>query len=268
MFRLFYCSLLFLTTFASVGSEIDVLKGLVAHSTVEVSLRTNMVASFGDSAAEKASVVDRIGLSNLFLVSIDNKPYVSDATGTFISSQSDLKRFTSMGLFNAMTTNKGNEDNIKFYEYAKTQQDSLPVFRGVGEQAGLIVAFMDPSCPNCKKFHLSQRLKVNSMGYDVMYIPSARNPRNEKLVNALVHFYCRKEGLMDSVQTLYNDFKRASSKQKALASCSSQQESYIRHMSEVFSRHRMVGSPSFITPEGMTLYGYGELERYIDRKGK
>jgi len=255
-----------LVPLTSFANDIDVLRGLVDKEVVEGNLKTNMNISFGDGMGEKVEMIDRIGLSNLFLVNIDGKPYVSDGTGGFISSQADFKRFTNSGLFNALATNQDTEDNIKFYEYAKTQKDNLPVFPGVGDNKGLIVAFMDPSCPNCKKFHLGQRVAVNSLGFDVMYVPSARNPMDDKLINSLVHFYCRSNDLLPSIQQLYNDYSKVKSLQKPLESCTGQHESYIRSISEVFSRHRMIGSPAFITPDGMTLYGYGELERYTKKK--
>lgn len=268
MYHLFCYSLLILFALNSHANEIDILKDLVSMSSVEENLKRNVNVAFGDGTGERADVVDRIGLSNLFLVNIDGNAFISDSTGGFLSSASNLKKFTNHGLFNAMTSNNATEDNIKFYEYAKTQKNNLPVFKGTGKDSGLIVAFMDPSCPNCKQFHLVQRLKVNSLGYDVMYIPSARNPKDKKVMNSLVHYYCRKDRMVDWAQTLYNDYKKAryKSKQNPLESCSSIDESYIRHLSEVFSRHMMLGSPAFITPDGMTLYGYNELDMYLNKK--
>ena len=249
---------------ASSANEIDALKALTEESDVESRLKLSMKMSFGGNE-DKASVVDRIGMSNLFIANIDGKPFISDSSGTFISPRSELKRFTSKGLFNALSGNKGTSENISLYNYMMTQKRKLPLFKqtALPESKGVIVAFMDPSCPNCASFHNSQKINVSLAGYDVMYVPSARNPRNKKVVNALVHFYCRSDDLLFSVQALYSDYKRNKSKQKPIPSCSSVNESYVRVLAETFSRHKFIGSPAFITPEGYVLYGYAELRMYI-----
>tara|TARA_R110001583_G_scaffold4718_14_gene26921 strand:+ start:15698 stop:16495 length:798 start_codon:yes stop_codon:yes gene_type:complete len=264
VFRLFLFSLLLIASANGHSNEIDSLIGLTDEADVEERLKSNMKMSFGGNE-DKVRVIDRIGVSNLFIANIDGKPYISDSTGGFISPRSELKRFTHKGLFNALAGNSATTDNIGFYNYAMSQQQKLPVFKqgSFPESKGVIVAFMDPSCPNCANFHNKQRVNVSLAGYDVMYIPSARNPRDDKLVDALVHFYCRSEDLLYSIQTLYSDYRASKSKTKPLPSCTGVDESYVRSLVEVFSRHKFIGSPAFITPEGYVLYGYNELGMYI-----
>ena len=249
----------------SYSNEIDALKGLEDISVVESRLKNNMKLSFGGNE-DKATIVDRIGMSNLFIANIDGKPFISDSSAAFISPRSELKRFTSKGLFNALSGNDATSENISLYNYIFSLKDKLPLFRQTGssESKGVLVAFMDPSCPNCANFHNQQRIKVSQAGYDVIYIPSTRNPQNKKVINSLVHFYCRKTGLLYSVQTLYSDYKRNKNKQAPPPSCSAVDKSYIVALTEIFTRHKFIGSPAFITPEGYVLYGFSELRMYIN----
>ena len=249
MFRLFCCSFALLfgfANFSTLASEIDILKELVDEDVVAERLTTNMSLSFGEHAESKVKLIDRIGVSNHFLVSLDGKPFITDATGSFLFGQSELKRFTPKGVFNAMTDNEGNQSNVDFYSYVMTQKSSLPLYKNTrGEEKGTIVAFMDPSCPNCQKFHAVQRISVTSSGYDVVYVPSARNPNDKKLTNVLVNYYCGSEVVIGNIQSLYNNYKKAD--KNPPNKCSAQQKSYTKNLIKVFSRHRMIGSPAFIT---------------------
>lgn len=247
---LLLCSILCIKTFtvsAVDNSRLNDIAQLTLINDVKLSIQEIMQTDVG---------IDRIGLSELFLVNGARKAFITDATGTVVLEASSVRYIPNE---NVKTVHYGNNEIhtlSNFYHFATS--GVLPEFGS--STKGRIVVFMDPTCPNCVNFHNNEMFNLTQKGYSFVYVPSLRDGSSNRNRETLLAHYCSDGSQYDNVQTLYSNYRMSRERPLDRSQCLPVEESMYSSIIDVFARHQMLGSPAFMLSSGEIIYGAAALK--------
>ena len=246
-----------LERYASLPSEDDVLEKAVV----------NMKSALAMAQAPENIKINRVYASNLYHITLDNQKYFVDETasywmpdkgeGAFLFGDSVSRVSVSIEIREALM------ELTSFLSYAA---DSLVVYKPLkGDRHEVIYAFMDLSCPHCKAFHLTKKMKLQLDGYTLVYLPFMRDPTDKKTRQVTEYLYCLKD---NDARMAFVDKAYLERKIKTVAAslppekdCSTLNNAIVQGVLSLGEQFNLAGSPVFFTEQGRLFYGYSALER-------
>jgi hypothetical protein len=237
----------------------------------KVSSQLQRVLSMPKDSADEVSVT-RIFDTTWIKVTIDGKSYITDqnARQWLGTDMSELFLFDEVAK-RVVVGNDNRESLIDYTNFVVKFSDIVPVFpetRNGGESV-IVYAFVDPSCPRCREFHLTQMEKWRSYGVTWVYIPFLVNPDDKKSRELAVGTFCADSTseLKKRVNRVYLEGpKKSRSLIQGWNSCDVTKEQIINSILDSGIRHGLAGSPMFVTQSGDVYYGAPSLEIAVIKK--
>jgi hypothetical protein len=230
-----------------------------------VSYKLQNVLSMPKEKADEVPV-SRIFDTTWIQVNISGKSYITDqnARQWLGTDMSELFLFDEV----AKRVVVGNDNRESLMDYTRLVSrfsDIIPVYpetRNGGESV-VIYAFVDPSCPRCQEFHLTEMEKWRSYGVSWVYIPFLVDPDNKKTRNLAKGVFCADSAteVKDRVEQAYLlGAKKSQSLLSSWSKCGEEKEQLINSFLDSGVRHGLAGSPMFVTTAGEVYYGSPSLE--------
>jgi hypothetical protein len=230
-----------------------------------------------DGGIIKGSAANDIALSRLstsdwFGFNLNGKTYLTDANASHIL-KSDFRDFfhVSPTVSQVSMSNEGVESLSKLTSFLSSLEGDaiLPVYKSTSttQPEIMIYAFMDVTCPFCKKFHLLEREQLNRDGVTFTYIPFTKNYSNKKDL-ALNHaVFCQSESKKkNSINDAYLAPKIR--KFKIESDCSVLDSTLIRFFLKTGEMYGVAGSPMFLSKSGKAIYGTPSLIQFLRNRAK
>jgi hypothetical protein len=216
--------------------------------------------------------VSRLFVSDWFGVSIDNKGYVvnSDASYWMQGGMGEMFMFTP-SIQRVSISNGNRERLLNLMLLINAHKDTLVTYPSTtGYVRERIYAFMDVTCPYCRRFHLTERQEFQAKGYEFVYIPYAREPNNIDMVNLNLWAFCAKDNLHSkrNIDSAYLATPKIRGKMASAPACNDGSLKFIEFLVGSGERFGVVGSPAFFTGSADVIYGSDALERYTHGRNK
>jgi len=212
--------------------------------------------------------VERLMSSEWFSVSVDGKGYLTDpyAENWLRTSFEGLYSFTD-GIKQISVSNETRESLLGLSLFLRSINEMLPSYGGNSSKE-TIYAFVDVTCPHCKKFHLTARAEIEKSGVRIVYVPFARSASNQSQVAANMEVFCSSN--LKETKSNLNDAYLLSpielSSKMWSPKCNKLQNAVFGFLIGNGHRYNLKGSPMFLTELGDALYGTSSLHHYLMSK--
>lgn len=215
--------------------------------------------------------VSRIYTSDLYSVQFGPSEYITDSNASYwVKAQSSEVFLFGKDVVQVNIGNDVRESMLSLTSMLNFFDDTLVIYKPLSKNKNeIIYAFMDLSCPFCKRFHLSQRVKLQMEGYTVVYIPFLRDIDDKKARALTMLAFCLRG---DERQSFIDDAFLALNVQNALSAglkkypsekCDKVQDSIYESLISLSHQYNLTGSPVFFTEQGKLFYGFGALEKSV-----
>lgn len=219
--------------------------------------------SRGDSLS-----VERLLASEWFAVSVDGKSYLTEPLAENWL-RTDFNGFYSFsnGIKEISVSNSTRESFIYLSSYLESIKEFLPSY-GPAEYKEKVFAFVDVTCPHCKKFHLTERAKFEARGIKIIYVPFSRDASRKSAIDANMAAFCSPDILTtkSNLDNVYMLSKLEMSSKSWFPKCTKIQQSIFSFLIGNGERYSLRGSPMFLTELGDALYGSAALSHYLESK--
>jgi hypothetical protein len=216
--------ILLLTFFLSCFSHSGELDMFEFDSTVPPSLALSTMAEVEENVSAKIAgawgyegdvKISRIFASDMFAVNFKGATYITDSSAESWIQNGNTGFFQfSPYVRRVATSNYDRENLMKFGVFIEKLKRHLPTYKAFAGEREHIYVFVDMTCPHCRKFHLSQRVKFQKKGYSFTYIPFLRDPSNKRFSALNKWTFCAD---VESVKTNIDNVYSESIVNKALA---------------------------------------------------
>lgn len=246
-----------LVRYASLPSESEVLDRAI----------TNMTSALHMAKAPDNISINRVYASNLYHITLDSQKYFVDETASYWMPDKGEGAFLfGDSVSRISVSNEIREALMQLTGFLSYAADSLVVYEPLkGNRNEVIYAFMDLSCPHCKAFHLTKKMKLQMDGYTVVYLPFMRNSADKKTRNVTEYLYCLKD---NEARKEFTDKAFLARKINEVAlglptkkDCSTLNDAIVKGVLSLGEQFNLAGSPVFFTEQGRLFYGYSALER-------
>jgi hypothetical protein len=246
---------------------------LTPMAEVRHSIERRMIDELGlkPEIAQNAPI-SRLFVSDWFGVSIDGKGYVvnSDASYWMQGGMGEMFMFTpSVQRVSVSNGNRGRLLNLMLLINA--YKDTLVTYPSTtGYVRERIYAFMDVTCPYCRKFHLTERQELQAQGYEFVYIPYAKEPNNQDVIDLNLWAFCAENELHSkrNIDSAYLVAPKARDNLASSPKCDNESLKFIAFLMGSGEKFSLVGSPAFFTGSADVIYGSAALERYTYERNK
>jgi hypothetical protein len=216
--------------------------------------------------------LSRLSVSDWFGFSLNGETYLTDANASHIL-KSDLRDFfhVSPTLSQVSMSNGGVESLFKLTSFLRSFESDaiLPVYKSTSKTRPEIViyAFMDVTCPFCKKFHLLEREQLNRDGVTFIYIPFTKNYSNKKDLALNYAVFCQSASeKKNSIDDAYLAPKIT--RFKINPNCNLLDSTLIRFFLKTGEMYGVAGSPMFLSRSGKVMYGTPSLIQFVRNRVK
>ncbi|MEG3764876.1 hypothetical protein [Alteromonas sp. 14N.309.X.WAT.G.H12] len=218
--------------------------------------------------------VDKVRVSRIYnttwvQVSVDGKTYITDkrARQWLGTDLSELYLFEDAA--KRISVGNDNRESLIDYAYFMLKLPSVaPIYPATSSPTGkqkLIFAFVDPSCPRCRDFHLTKMEQWRALGVTWVYIPFliSDDRKSEELAE---YVYCPSD--IDEVKKRIDEVylvgkKKAAGRAALNDACGQKEKSVVTSILTAGFRHGLAGSPMFLTESGEVYYGTPSLEMSV-----
>jgi hypothetical protein len=271
-------------SFNAMSSEKDVSIPRLSHgdyfftkltpmAEVRQSVERRMIDELGlkQVVAENAPL-SRIFVSDWFGVSIHGKGYVvnSDASYWMQGGMGEMFMFTP-SVQRVSVSNGNRERLLNLMLLINAYKETLVTYPSTtGYVRERIYAFMDVTCPFCRKFHLTERQDLQAQGYEFVYIPYAKEPNNKDVTELNLWAYCANNELHSkrNIDDVYLATSRGRDNMAMSPECDDESLRFIEFLMGSGERFSLAGSPAFFTGTADVVYGSAALERYASERNK
>lgn len=212
--------------------------------------------------------LSRLYTSDWFSIMLNGDTYMMDnSTNYWVkTSNADVFSFTP-NLQRMAVSNSVREDLLKMMPLLEGFEEMLPVYPSSTKSRNIkIWAFVDMTCPYCRKFHLTNRLQLQNVGVTFVYVPFSRSPGEKRADGANLNAFCGAPGdVKKDIDDYYLMETRLLLAKNLKSDCEGSQEilmDFLLHNGERFS---LVGSPMFLTESGVVIYGADTLTQYVSQ---
>lgn len=213
--------------------------------------------------------VTRLSTSDWFGFSLNKATYITDKGATHIL-KSNLTDFFSFkpALQQISMSNSGRESLLRMLSFIKSfiNDELFAVYPGnkvVEYDNTTIYAFMDASCPFCRKFHLTEREELTKKGVTFVYIPFSKNYANSKERELNKSVFCQRG---ESQKTALNGvfMSKKPTNFKIDEDCSELSGLLVDFFLKSGDLYGLAGSPMFLSDTGVVMYGTSSLLRFVE----
>lgn len=254
------------------SDEFDFI-GLRDMASIESNVKTRLTKVLGMPARQAEDVrVSRIFNTTWIQVSVEGKTYITDhrARQWLGTDLSELFLFEDTAK-RIVVGNDNRESLIDYAHLMMKMREISPVYPAFNSPAGrpqVIFAFVDPSCPRCREFHLTKMKEWRTLGITWVYIPFLISDK-KKPRELAEYVYCAQD--IDEVKKRIDDvyLKGPKDAEKLINSndaCGQKEKSVVTSILSAGFRHGLAGSPMFLTEEGEVYYGTPSLEMAVINK--
>jgi hypothetical protein len=237
-----------------------------AEYNVKEKVKATLIDSLGMSQDADFSLA-RVFSSNWYLVSLDDSQFVVDATAKHWMSYDGNEIFLFQGGISKVNVSNGDrEDLMALGGFVLSSKEDYIVYPAYGDATDRwVIAFMDPLCPYCRRFHMTQMGKLRQEGVGFVYVPFLRNPTDKKGASVWRGVFCdpsalRRTELMDDV--FLRSPKQAKSHYSGITSCPTPtRNALLNALLKSAALYPIGGSPMFLTEEGRVHYGADALQQ-------
>lgn len=209
--------------------------------------------------------IERLMSSEWFSVSVDGKGYLTDPDGKnwLRTSFEGLYSFTD-GVKQITVSNKTRESLMGLSLFLKGIEEMLPSY-GPNSPKETIYAFVDVTCPHCKKFHLTARSEIEKTGVKLVYVPFARSVNNQAQISANMEVFCSPNTgeIKNNLDEVYLLSPIELTSKMWSPKCNKLQQAVFSFLVGNGHRYNFKGSPMFLTELGDALYGTSSLHHYL-----
>lgn len=234
-------------------------------SVMKERVRAKLVEELKVSEASVQSLkMDRMFTSDWFMVSVEGKQYVVDNTAkNWLRSDLDGFFVFDQGVRQVAISNEGRESLMKMRLLLQSVEDLLPSYGNSAVEP--IYAFIDVTCPHCRKFHLTQLANIEKAGHRIVYVPFLRDTSDYQAKKLNLDTFCKDttDGIKSAMNTLYLKDRSDLKKGIQAPACNNYQKATFEFLLFNGERYGLIGSPMFLTPAGEVVYGGPALERYL-----
>lgn len=231
-------------------------------------VKANVAESLRKFSSEGEMHVERLMSSEWFAVSVDGRGYLTEpfADNWLRTDFNGLYSF-SYGIREISVTNSTRESFIYLLNFLSSIDEFLPSY-GPRKYKEKIYAFVDVTCPHCKKFHLTERASFEEKGIRVIYVPFARDVSRKSTIDANMFAFCSPDILStkSKLNDVYMMSKLELSSKSWFPKCTKIQQSIFSFLIGNGERYSLRGSPMFLTEMGDALYGTAALSHYLTDK--
>lgn len=136
-------------------------------------------------------------------------------------------------------------------------------FISYGDGENVIYAFVDYTCPYCKKFHFDMD-KINQAGYKVRLLPLSRMANNVTVIEGLMKIWCSDADRKELLKNAYRDKRTL---EGVSSTCSREYFETSRMVSDFANDYGVRGTPAIFSLKGDYIGGYSGLEVLLERLG-
>lgn len=256
------------------GPSYDFIK-LHDINSIENNVKSQLETVLGmTQSALKDVRISRVADTTWIQVSVEGKSYITDyrATQWLGSDLSELYLFNET--VKRIVVSNDNKESLLDYAHLMTKMRNIaPVYEAYGTLNGrpkVIYAFVDPSCPRCKEFHLTNMNEWRRLGITWVYIPFLIND-NDDAKELAEYVYCAPSiaEVKERVNTAYlKGPEKAGKMIRKSDACGQKEKSIVNSILTAGFRHGLAGSPMFLTDSGEVFYGTPSLEMSVINKLK
>lgn len=249
----------------SLSAEVLGYADLTPMPVMKDRIREKLVGELKVSADSVRDLkLDRMFTSDWFMVSVEGKQYVVDNTAkNWLRSDLDGFFVFDQGVRQVAISNDGRESLMKMRVLLQSVEDLLPSYgRDTLEP---IYAFIDVTCPHCRKFHLTQLANIEKAGHRIVYVPFLRDmdDYHAKKMNLTVFCKSTTTEIKSALDEIYLKDRKDLKKGIPAPTCNNYQKATFDFLLANGERYGLIGSPMFLTPVGEVVYGGPALERYL-----
>lgn len=216
------------------------------------------------SDSVKELKMDRMFTSDWFMVSVEGKQYVVDNTAkNWLRSDLDGFFVFDHGVRQVAISNEGRESLMKMRILLQSVEDLLPGYGS--DTVEPIYAFIDVTCPHCRKFHLTQLSNIEKSGHRIVYVPFLRDMDDYQAKKINLNTFCKSTTaeVKSALDEIYLRDRKDLKKGVPAPACNNYQKATFDFLLANGERYGLIGSPMFLTPTGEVVYGGPALERYL-----
>ncbi|WP_155761665.1 DsbA family protein [Alteromonas mediterranea] len=242
---------------------------------IEKNVRSQLETVLGMSKRALDDVrISRIADTTWIQVSVEGKSYITDyrATQWLGSDLSELYIFNESAK-RIVVSNDNKESLIDYARFMSKMREISPVYeahRTLNGRPTVIYAFVDPSCPRCKEFHLTKMNEWRALGITWVYVPFLIDD-NDDAKELAEYVYCAPS--IDEVKARVDSVylkgpEKAGKMIRRSDACGQKEKSVVNSVLTAGFRHGLAGSPMFLTDSGEVFYGTPSLEMAVINKLK
>lgn len=209
-------------------------------------------------------VVERIGVSEWFLVATGKDQYVIDKDAKYwLKGGIDDFYVVEDGVNQVNFSNESHELLMDMIGFISNSLEYFVVINpSVSKPLKRVYVFIDLTCPHCREFHLSERANWELDGIQWVYIPFLRDV-NDIIANKLAQFaFCGKTNKerISRINDIYlMDEKQKSKVTPISGECDLVSKLILDYSLRTGYDYSLRGSPLFVTESGKTYYGVPAL---------
>ncbi|MBE8232550.1 MAG: thioredoxin fold domain-containing protein [Endozoicomonadaceae bacterium] len=206
----------------------------------------------------------RLGVSSLYkLVLKSGGKYIIDNTGAYWMPYQHIKEFEGGKALQVTPTATEHYNQLTLLKFL--DQINLITYPAYNSKKDVLYAFIDISCPYCRKFHQRSLRKLNKIGVEVRYVPLLRDIDNKKIMEMQLDIFCSKDinSRTLKMDSFIGNFKAEQSEFDGVAQCNKHDRALYTELMKLGQRLDFIGSPAFLTQRGRMIYGESGLSMYF-----